>query len=697
VTLDGGVAPGASAPLGATASERGVNFSVFSKHASQVDLLLFDSEQATEPSRVVPFDPLTNRTSYYWHAFVPAIGPGQVYAYRADGPVDHARGLRFDPAKALLDPYGRAVAVPATYDRDAAARPGPNVATAMKSVVADANGYDWEDDRPIHRSFSDTIIYELHVRGFTRHPSSGVGAATRGTYAGLVEKIPFLRDLGVTAVELLPVFQFDPQDAPTGRTNYWGYQPVSFFAPHHAYSSQHGALATIREFRDMVKALHRGGLEVILDVVFDHTAEGCADGPTICFRGLANEVYYIPSRDGAEYADYSGCGNTLNANEPVVRRLIQESLRYWVNEMHVDGFRFDLASILSRDEAGRSSLNPPVLSDIESDPVLAGTKLIAEVWDPAGLYQVGRVVGDAWQSSNGGFRDDVRHFLRGDNKSVTHIAQRMLGSPDIYIRKEREPEHSVNFVTSHDGFTLNDLVSYNAKHNEANGEGNRDGADDNISWNCGAEGLSGSASVETLRNRQIKNFLALELLAAGTPMLLMGDEMRHTQLGNNNAYCQDNEISWLDWSKLRRHADVFRFVRLLIAYRRGRDLTSRASRTSLNELLRQSHVEWHGVRLYRPDWSDQSHSLALTFERLNGAYRVHAMFNAYWEPLTFELPPPRNGSVWRRCVDTGLESPDDIQPMAKAPRVDQSLYIVEPRSVVFLAAAVNREHDTDSA
>jgi glycogen operon protein len=677
VTLAGGVAPGASAPLGATATGRGVNFSVFAGSASRVDLLLFNGEQATEPARTIPLDPHSHRTHHYWHAFVPNIGPGQVYAYRADGPIDPTRGRYFDPAKVLLDPYGRAVAVPAGYDREAAARPGPNTATAMKSVVTAATAYDWEDDRPPNHPFTDTVIYELHVRGFTRHPSSGVGAATRGTYAGLIDKIPFLSDLGITAVELLPILQFDPQDAPTGRTNYWGYQPISFFAPHHAYSSQHTGLGVVDEFRDMVKALHRACIEVILDVVYDHTAEGCAGGPTMCYRGLANEVYYLRSRDGSEYADDTGCGNTLNAGHPIVRRLIQDSLRYWVTEMHVDGFRFDVASLLSRDESGRPFPNPPVLQDLQSDPILAGIKLLGDAWDER-------------------FRDDVRHFLRGDDNSVPHVARRLLGSPDIHGHREREPEPTVNFVTSHDGFTLNDLVSYNAKHNEANGEGNRDGADDNVSWNCGAEGLSGSPSVETLRNRQIKNFLALELLAAGTPLLLMGDEMRHTQLGNNNAYCQDNEISWLDWSKLRRHADVFRFARLLIAYRRGRDLSSRARHTSLNELLRQSHVEWHGVRLYRPDWSEHSHSLAFTFERPDAHYRLHAMLNAYWEPLTFEVPESKNGSAWRRCVDTALESPDDIQPIPKAPRVDQSLYIVEPRSVVLLAA-VNHERGADSA
>jgi glycogen operon protein len=396
----------------------------------------------------------------------------------------------------------------------------------MKSVVVDPGRYDWEGDLPLKRRFTETVIYELHVRGFTRHPSSGVPSTKSGTYAGLIDKIPYLKDLGVTAVEILPIFQFDPQDAPQGRVNYWGYQPVSFFAPHHAYSSRKEPLGVIDEFRDMVKALHRAGIEVILDVVFNHTTEGGHNGPTLCYRGLANDFYYILEKDKSRYADYTGCGNTLNANQPIVRRLIQDSLRYWVTQMHIDGFRFDLASILSRDEAGHPLPNPPVLWDIESDPLLAGTKLIAEAWDAAGLYQVGSFVGDTWQEWNGRFRDDVRRFLKGDNGSVSRVATRLLGSPDIYAHKEREAEQSVNFVTCHDGFTLNDLISYDHKHNEANGENNRDGSEDNLSWNCGAEGPTDDAAIEALRNRQVKNFFALELLAAGTPMLLMGDEVR---------------------------------------------------------------------------------------------------------------------------------------------------------------------------
>ena len=589
------VAPGASAPLGATVLPGGVNFSVFSKHAVLLELLLFDDENATEPARIIPLRADQHRTYHYWHAFVPGLRPGQVYAYRAHGTFDPDRGLRFDADKVLVDPYGLVVAVPGMYDRWAAARPGDNVAVAMKSVVADPDRYDWEGDRPLERPFGETVIYELHVGGFTRHRSSGVATEKRGTYAGLIEKIPYLKDLGVTAVELLPVFQFDAQDCPPGKTNYWGYAPVSVFAPHRTYSSQKNGLATLDEFRDMVKALHRAGLEVILDVVFNHTAEGGQTGPTFCYRGLANDVYYILERDKSRYADYAGCGNTLNANQSMVRRMIQDSLRYWVSRMHVDGFRFDLASILSRDEEGRLLPNPPVLWDIESDPLLAGTKLIAEAWDAAGLYQVGSFIGDRWQEWNGRFRDDVRRFLKGDDGSVSRVAARILGSPDIYGHEEREAEQSINFVTCHDGFTLNDLVSYNRKHNEANGENNRDGSDDNLSWNCGVEGPTDDPRVEALRNRQVKNFFTLELLSAGTPMLLMGDEVRRSQRGNNNGYCQDSDISWFDWALLERHADIHRFVKALIGFRQRREVLAEMAALSLNQLLRRARIEWHGV------------------------------------------------------------------------------------------------------
>jgi pullulanase/glycogen debranching enzyme len=477
-----------AAPLGATAAAGGVNFSVFSRHATLVELLLFDARRRAAPTRVLPLHPDRHRTYHYWHAFVPGLGPGQVYAFRAHGPFAPAARAalrrREGPARSLRAGRGRARGIRPRGRR----RPGDNAAHAMKSVVADLGRYDWEGDQPLRRPSAETVIYELHVRGFTRHPSSGVAPGKRGTFAGLVEKIPYLVDLGITAVELLPVFQFDPQDAPPGRTNYWGYQPVSFFAPHHAYASRPGALAALDEFRDMVKALHRAGIEVILDVVFNHTTEGGEGGPTLSCRGLANDVYYILEPDKSRYADYTGCGNTLNANQSIVRRLIQDSLRHWVTQMHVDGFRFDLASILSRDQSGQPLPNPPVLWDIESDPLLAGTKLIAEAWDAAGLYQVGSFVGDTWQEWNGRFRDDVRRFLKGDEGAVSAVAARLLGSPDIFAHEQREAEQSVNFVTCHDGFTLNDLVSYGQKHNEANGEDNRDGSNDNLSWNCGAEG-----------------------------------------------------------------------------------------------------------------------------------------------------------------------------------------------------------------
>jgi isoamylase len=681
------VGTGSTAPLGATLCPCGVNFSVFSKNATVIELLLFDDEDATQAARVIPLEANAHRTYHYWHAFVPGLPPGQVYAYRAHGPFAPEQGLMFDREKVLLDPYGLALAVPAAYDRGAAQRPGGNASVALKSVVADPGRYDWEGDLPLGRPFAETVIYELHVRGFTCHPSSGVASETRGTYAGLIEKIPYLKELGVTAVELLPVFQFDPQEAPPGRANYWGYGPVSFFAPHHAYSSRKDPLAVIDEFRDMVKALHRAGIEVILDVVFNHTCEGGAGGPTLCYRGLANDFYYILEKDKSHFANYSGCGNTLNANQPIVRRLIQDSLRYWVIQMHVDGFRFDLASILSRDEEGRLLPNPPVLWDIESDPLLASTKLIAEAWDAAGLYQVGRFVGDAWQEWNGRFRDDVRRFVKGDTDSVSALATRLLGSPDIYSHKEREAEHSVNFITCHDGFTLNDLVSYNHKHNEANGENNRDGSNDNLSWNCGVEGPSDDPAIEALRDRQIKNFFTIVLLAAGTPMLLMGDEVRRTQRGNNNAYCQDTDLSWFDWGLLERHAGIHRFVKTLNEFRQRRDVVTEADTLNLNQLLGRAQVEWHGVALNRPDWSEHSHSLAFTLRSLHARFLLHGMLNAYWEPLTFALPPltAEGEQRWRRCIDTARSSPDDIRRWEDAPVVAQTSYVVHPRSIALLA------------
>ncbi|QDV34744.1 glycogen debranching protein GlgX [Tautonia plasticadhaerens] len=680
-------------PLGATVVDGGVNFSLFSRHAEDVTLVLFDQEDDAAPSRFVRLDPASNRTYHYWHAFVPGVRPGQLYGYRAAGPWAPGRGLRFDPDKLLLDPYARAVAVPEGYDCGAAGLPGDNAATAMKGVVVDPGAYDWEGDQPLQRSSARTIIYELHVRGFTRHPSSGVGERARGTYAGLVEAIPYLRRLGVTAVELMPVFQFDHLDCPPGLVNYWGYAPVSFFAPHRAYSSRRDPLGPVDEFRDMVKALHRAGIEVILDVIFNHTAEGDHAGPTIGLKGIDNPTYYRLEGGGARYANESGCGNTLNADHPAVRRLILDSLRYWVGEMHVDGFRFDLASVLARDSAGRPHPNPAVLWDIESDPVLAGTKLIAEAWDAGGLYQVGRFVGDAWKEWNGHFRDDVRDFFRAVPDSTRRMADRLLGSPDVFGHEAREAEQSVNFVACHDGFTLNDLVSYNQKHNEANGEGNRDGADDNHSWNCSIEGPTDDPAVDRLRNRQVKNHLAATLLSLGVPMILMGDEARRSQRGNNNAYCQDDETSWFDWRLVERHTDLVRFVSLLNARRLLRDPRPESSRVSLDTLLRQANKAWHGVHLHRPDWRDCSHSLALGAELRGEGLAIHLVLNAHWEPLDFELPVLEGGGSWRRWIDTALDSPDDILPWENASAVAGGSYRAESRSVVMLFAPARPGQD----
>jgi len=614
------------------------------------------------------------------------VKPGQIYGYRTYGLFNPARGLRCDPTKLLLDPYGRAVVVPKSYDRYGSPDGCDNAATAMKSVVADPNAYDWEGDAPLRRPSTRTVIYEMHVRGFTAHPSSGVTESKRGTYAGLIEKIPYLQDLGITAVELLPVFQFDPQDAPLGRPNYWGYQPVSFFAPHQAYSSRQDPLGPIAEFRDMVKALHRAGIEVILDVVYNHTSEGAHDGPTQCFRGLDNNAYYILEADRSRYHNFTGTGNTLNANHPVVRRMIIDSLRYWVEEMHVDGFRFDLASILARDSSGGVLSNPPVLWDIESDPALAGTKMIAEAWDAAGLYQVGSFIGDSWKEWNGRFRDDVRDFFRGAEGTVGRIADRLLGSPSIYGHEEREAEQSVNFVTCHDGFTLNDLVSYNYKRNEENGEGNRDGADDNRSWNCGVDGPSTDPAVERLRNRQVKNLLTVNLLSLGVPMLCMGDEVRRTQRGNNNAYCQDNDTSWFDWRLLSTHADVHRYVKLLVSRRVMRNFTQEHQRVTLNEFLANTEHAWHGVKLGEPDWGPGSHSLAFSARLPDNGLSLHLILNAYWEPLEFELPLLPGGELWCRWIDTYLEAPNDIVEWNTAPEVTGATYQAGARSVVVLGA-----------
>jgi isoamylase len=679
-------------PLGATFRPGGVNFSLFSESAEAVELLLFDDADQAKPARVISLDPKRNKTFSYWHIFVPAVAAGQLYGYKVYGPNDPEQGLRFDGTKLLLDPYARVVVKGQRYSREAATRRGDNSQQAMKSAVMDPRGYNWDDDTPLGRPLAGSLIYELHVGGFTKHASSGVEEAKRGTYAGLIEKIPYLQELGVTAVELLPVQQFDEESDHPPLKNYWGYAPMAFFAPHAAYSSRKGTLAPLDEFRDMVKAFHLAGIEVILDVVFNHTAEGGEGGPTFGFRGLENRVYYILDGDGG-YANYSGVGNTVNGNQSVVRRMIMDCLRYWVRVMHVDGFRFDLASVLARDESGIPLKNPPILWDIESDPILAGTKVIAEAWDAAGLYQLGSFVGHRWAEWNGQFRDEVRRFVKGDSGTVERLALRLEGSPDLFPPPPGPyladgpvggPQRSINFITCHDGFTLNDLVSYDDKHNEANDEENRDGTDANYSWNCGLEGPTQNPKVEQLRLQQIKNFFTIQLISRGTPMLLMGDEIRRTQNGNNNAYCQDNEITWMNWDHVKGNGELIRFVRGLIRLNRDHFLYQANLPNSSGMDSRQ--LTWHGTDLNKPDFSYDSHSLVFSLSDETGAEKLHVILNAYWEALEFELPTLAGGKRWHRAVDTALPSTDDYHEPGTELVVDTAKYVAQPRSSVVLIA-----------
>ena len=671
--------------------EGGTNFSVFSANAERVELLLFDEDDHAAPAHVYELDPVRNRTFYYWHIFVPDVGHGQLYGYRVHGPFRPEAGLRFDGSKVLLDPYARLVACSKGYDRMRAIQRGGNEDAAIKGVVVDLSGYDWEGDHPLERPWSETVIYETHVRGLTAHPSSGVRFP--GTYQGVIERIPHLQSLGVTAVELLPVQHFDVQevmrrDPQSGRrlVNYWGYAPIAFFAPHAFYAASKTPGSASTDFRDMVKALHRARIEVILDVVFNHTAEGTHTGPTLSFRGLENVAYYILDQDRRLYADFSGCGNTVSCNHSIVRRLIVDCLRQWVTEYHVDGFRFDLASTLSRNDKGEVMADAPILWQIESDPMLAGTKLIAEAWDAAGLYQLGSFTGDRWAEWNGQFRDDLRRFVRGDNGTVRDLGFRLTGSMDIFGEKPIYATHrSINYVACHDGFTLNDLVSYAHKHNLANGEDNADGIGESYSANYGVEGPTDDPAILALRRRQMRNLLTLLLVSWGTPMLLGGDEMARTQRGNNNAYCQDNEISYYDWRFRDRHQDLVRFVRELVAFRRRHaTLTTSHWRDhqDIDAALSES-VRFHGVALDQPDWSDTSHSLGIQYAGCEGEGDILLLANAYTETLHFALP---EGKTWHRVIDTARTIPEDIVPEEDAPRVLKDAYDVEARSVVVLVA-----------
>ncbi|GHU12316.1 glycogen operon protein GlgX homolog [Spirochaetia bacterium] len=705
------VETGNALPLGAELTGTGVNFSLFSRHAKSVTLLVFENADAASPHAEIVLDKEKNKTGDIWHCHIPGLKEGVCYLYRVDGPYFPEKGFRFNRNKALIDPYAKALTDLGKWDFKAALGYNPDDpardlsfsqdddAQAQPRCIVVNNAFDWQGDMPLNYPLRFSVLYETHIRGLTAHPDSGVQHP--GTYRGVIEKIPFFRELGVTSLEFLPLQEFTENEFPrrnpqTGKllTNYWGYSTVTFFAPKGSYASDRTPGAQVREFKEMVRELHKAGLEVILDIVFNHTAEGSELGPTYSFRGLDNTIYYILNENKRYYQNYSGCGNTMNCNHPVVRYFIIDCLRYWVTEMHVDGFRFDLGSILGRDQQGRLMENPPMLETIAEDPILSHTKIIAEAWDAGGAYQVGWFPGGRWAEWNDRFRDEVRLYWRGDPNHTRHLATRLSGSSDLYLRDGRKPFHSINFITSHDGFTMRDLVSYNGKHNEDNGEDNRDGSDNNCSYNNGAEGTTFDPVVEQMRERIIKNFFTTMMVSLGTPMILGGDEMGRTQKGNNNAYCQDNEISWYDWTFPERNKGLFRFVREIIAFRRrhpgfmrpefytGRD-------GSYNAI---PDITWFTEKGGVPDWDKIGYCIAF---RMDGSKAdiladkddndFFIMFNGNSKKVDFTVCDPLSGKRWVRAVDTAMKSPNDIlAPGSEQPLDNPRKYPVQGRSMVIL-------------
>ena len=682
-------------PLGAVPDENGVNFSIFSERATDVVLLLFDEHDSLEPFQVIRLDAKCNKIFHFWHVYVKDLKPGAHYAYRIGGPDDlHGTGDRFNMSKILLDPYSRGN-TNTLWNRGAACTIEDNIHQSMRSIVVDTRDYDWEGDKPLNRKMKDTIIYEMHVGGFTKSPTAGV--AHPSTYAGIIEKIPYLKELGITAVELLPVMDFDDKEilrlSPIDGTplvNYWGYSTVGFFAPHNGFCVSPEDGLHIAEFQDMVKALHKAGIEVILDIVFNHTTEGNHEGPVISFKGIDNSTYYhlVPEAK-CYYMDYSGCGNTVKANHPIVEKFIVDSLEFWVKEMHVDGFRFDEAVILCRDEmTGRPMIRPPVIWNIELSEALADTKVIAEAWDAAGLYEVGFFPGYRWGEWNGKYRDHIRKFIKGDAGEISGVATVMAGSADIFEASGELPINSINFVACHDGFTLNDLVSYNEKHNEANGEGNRDGIDENLSWNCGVEGPTDDPNIMALRHRQIKNFFATLMLSVGVPMFCAGDEICRTQQGNNNAYCQDNALNWFNWEEVEPNKEMFRFFQKMIAVRKSYG-TLRRDRFFSGEANERGikDITWHGCAMNSPEWNDpECRVLAYTMGGFDGEPDFHVMMNMHWEPQSFDVPPLQ-GRGWARIVDTALPSPEDIVDAVDASEVVGNYLVTEHSITVLISQA----------
>jgi len=679
-------------PFGATLVPGGVNFSIFSSVATGCTLVLFE-RHALKPMAEIPF-PSEFRIGNVFAMIVFGLDYENIeYGYRIEGPYDPPAGFWCDPSKIVMDPYAKVIG-----GRDVWGKP-PNWDDPYQHRARIAlDDFDWGDDRPLEIPPEDQIIYEMHVRSFTRHPSAGVKHP--GTFAGIVEKIPYLKELGVTSIELMPIYEFDEfensRPSPvTGETlyNYWGYSTVGFFAPKAGYAATGKFGMQVDEVKNLVKQLHKNGIEVILDVVFNHTAEGNEKGPVISFRGIDNKTYYMLTPEGY-YFNFSGCGNTLNCNNPIVRNIVLDCLRYWAAEYHIDGFRFDLASILGRDPWGAPLSNPPLLESLAFDPILAHCKLIAEAWDAGGLYQVGTFPAfGRWAEWNGKYRDTVRRFLKGDGGTIGDMAQRLQGSPDLYARAGRAPATSINFITAHDGFTLYDLVSYNVKHNEANGENNNDGANDNESWNCGVEGETDDPGIIALRQRQMRNAMAMLLVSQGVPMILMGDEVGRTQYGNNNTYCHDNELNWLDWGLLQKNAHLFRFVKHCIAFRRAHPVLRHREHFRNQDYVGSGYpdISWHGTQAWHADWSPTSRTLAFMLcgkHAKNGSTPddfIYVAMNMYWEALWFELPRLPVGLQWHVFANTGVAAPgDSCEPGQEPPLADQKGLLLGDRSVAIL-------------
>lgn len=692
--------------LGAALNGDGCNFAVFSKNARRVFLLLYNSKDAN-PEYIIPLNSKINKTGDIWHIYVYGVKSGQCYGYAFDGKYKPDKtGHRYNVHKLIVDPYSKALCGQSHWDErsfgfDLNSNKGyhsfskvNNYDSGVKSIVVGNTKFDWNNDKPLNIPFSKTIIYEMHVRGFTIDKSSKVKYP--GTYLGIIDKIPYLKELGVTAVELLPVFEFneleDIRFNPITKErlkNFWGYSTLSFFAPESWYSSTFSGLDAVIEFKKMIKALHKAGIEVILDVVYNHTGEGGLYGPTVCYSGIDNAVYYLLDKD-KRYLNYSGCGNTFNCNNPIVKKLIMDSLKYWVSEMHVDGFRFDLAAILGRNESGEWSPEHSILSEITKDPVLSNTKIIGECWDAAGLYKVGEFP-KGWAEWNDKYRDDVRSFIKGDNNVIKGFIKRLTGSPDIFYREGKKPYHSINFVTCHDGFTLNDLVSYNHKHNEGNGENNRDGADHNLSYNYGVEGSVDDPEITTLRERQIKNFITILFISQGTPMILSGDEIKFTKKGNNNTYCQDNELNWFNWNLLKENKEIFEFTKFMINFRRNHPVLRRERfLIEKSGLASESYdLIWHGVELEKPDLSSHSHSIALQLKGDNPKFPheekdddIYIAVNAFWNDLIFDIPEPHENKKWHRVVDTNDKKMPEGDKMTDV--ITESKLHVKSRSIIIL-------------